>query len=257
MPRDRLGVERLRRSPRARSSPSSRRRSSRRTRRRAPASAAAGGSPSQIIGVHPSRVSPGVPRLAGTGLRPDGSDPLGVVRSGSRLRIVAMEAARRPDSPADRPARSPDSASRAASPCLRKERQTSKNGSTYLSLGSATRAARSPRGSSATPTGSGSLRARRRGRRPRQGRALPRRARRRARPTSARIEPGTFDPAEFLPAAYRSVEELEGFLEHLIREIHDPVLRGVVEAVVVSGPARPRSAAPPAPAAATTPTSAA
>src|SRR3954449_3777531 len=35
----------------------------------------------------------------------------------------------------------------------------------------------------------------------------------------ARLEPGSYDPAEFLPAAYRSVEELEGFLEHLVREI--------------------------------------
>jgi 3'-5' exoribonuclease len=50
-----------------------------------------------------------------------------------------------------------------------------------------------------------------------------------------RLEPGSVDPGEFLPAAYRSVEELEGFLEHLIREIHDPGLRAVVESVVVSG----------------------
>ena len=51
-----------------------------------------------------------------------------------------------------------------------------------------------------------------------------------------RLDPGAFDPGEFLPAAYRSVEELEGFLEHLIREVHDPALRGVVTSVVVSGP---------------------
>ncbi len=51
-----------------------------------------------------------------------------------------------------------------------------------------------------------------------------------------RIEPGSFDPAEFLPAAYRSAEELEGFLEHLSREIHDAELRSVVEATVFSGP---------------------
>jgi 3'-5' exoribonuclease len=51
-----------------------------------------------------------------------------------------------------------------------------------------------------------------------------------------RLEPGSFDPTEFLPAAYRSVSELEGFLEHLIREVHDPALRAVVEAVVVAGP---------------------
>jgi 3'-5' exoribonuclease len=51
-----------------------------------------------------------------------------------------------------------------------------------------------------------------------------------------RIDPGSFDPAEFLPAAYRSAEELEGFLEHLAREIHDAELRGVVDSIVFSGP---------------------
>ena len=50
-----------------------------------------------------------------------------------------------------------------------------------------------------------------------------------------RLEPGSFDPRDFLPAAYRSVEELEGFLEHLTREIADPALRGVVEALVFTG----------------------
>jgi 3'-5' exoribonuclease len=51
-----------------------------------------------------------------------------------------------------------------------------------------------------------------------------------------RLEPGSFDPAEFLPAAYRSVEELEGFLEHLCREVHDPGLRDVVERLVFAEP---------------------
>lgn len=51
-----------------------------------------------------------------------------------------------------------------------------------------------------------------------------------------RLDPGSFDPAEFLPAAYRSVEELEGFLEHLCREVHDSGLRGVVERLVIGGP---------------------
>jgi 3'-5' exoribonuclease len=51
-----------------------------------------------------------------------------------------------------------------------------------------------------------------------------------------RLEPGSFDPAEFLPAAYRSVEELEGFLEHLAREIHDPALRRPVERLLLGGP---------------------
>ncbi|MGI8727667.1 MAG: OB-fold nucleic acid binding domain-containing protein, partial [Solirubrobacterales bacterium] len=47
-----------------------------------------------------------------------------------------------------------------------------------------------------------------------------------------RLDPGAVDPAEFLPSAYRSVEELEGFFEHLVREIHDDDLRRLVEAVV-------------------------
>lgn len=51
-----------------------------------------------------------------------------------------------------------------------------------------------------------------------------------------RLEPGSFDPAEFLPAAYRSVEELEGFLEHLVGEVHDDQLRRVVAGLVLEGP---------------------
>jgi 3'-5' exoribonuclease len=51
-----------------------------------------------------------------------------------------------------------------------------------------------------------------------------------------RLEQGTFDATEFLPAAYRSVEELQGFLEHLTREIHDPSLRRPVERLLLGGP---------------------
>jgi 3'-5' exoribonuclease len=50
------------------------------------------------------------------------------------------------------------------------------------------------------------------------------------------IDPAQLDPTEFLPAAYRSAEELEGFLEHLTREVHDPALRQVVERVLFSDP---------------------
>jgi 3'-5' exoribonuclease len=50
------------------------------------------------------------------------------------------------------------------------------------------------------------------------------------------IESAELDPAEFLPSAYRDAEELEGFLEHLTREVHDPALRGVVERVLFSEP---------------------
>ncbi|HKG63122.1 MAG TPA: HD domain-containing protein [Solirubrobacteraceae bacterium] len=36
------------------------------------------------------------------------------------------------------------------------------------------------------------------------------------------------DPAEFLPVAYRDVEELDGFLEHLAGEVHDPEYRALL-----------------------------
>jgi 3'-5' exoribonuclease len=37
------------------------------------------------------------------------------------------------------------------------------------------------------------------------------------------------DPAAFLPVAYRDVEELDGFLEHLAREVHDPGYAALLE----------------------------
>jgi 3'-5' exoribonuclease len=40
------------------------------------------------------------------------------------------------------------------------------------------------------------------------------------------------DPAEFLPVAYRDVEELEGFLEHLAREVHDREYATLLEALL-------------------------
>ena len=53
------------------------------------------------------------------------------------------------------------------------------------------------------------------------------------------IEPAQLDPADFLPAAYRDAEELEGFLEHLTREVHDPALRQVVERILFTDPVGP------------------
>lgn len=44
------------------------------------------------------------------------------------------------------------------------------------------------------------------------------------------IERADLDPAGFLPVAYRDVEELDGFLEHLAREVHEPGLRGLLAA---------------------------
>jgi 3'-5' exoribonuclease len=41
----------------------------------------------------------------------------------------------------------------------------------------------------------------------------------------ARAEGEQADPARFLPTAYRDRDELEGFLEHLAREVYDPQLK--------------------------------
>ena len=40
------------------------------------------------------------------------------------------------------------------------------------------------------------------------------------------------DPARFLPTAYRDRDELEGFLEHLVREVYDPALRALLDALL-------------------------
>jgi 3'-5' exoribonuclease len=37
------------------------------------------------------------------------------------------------------------------------------------------------------------------------------------------------DPADFLPTAFRDLDELDGFLEHLGREVYDPGLRRLVD----------------------------
>ena len=42
-------------------------------------------------------------------------------------------------------------------------------------------------------------------------------------------EPG-LEPADFLPVAYRDVDELDGFLEHLAREVYDRDLRRLLDA---------------------------
>src|ERR671929_262996 len=40
------------------------------------------------------------------------------------------------------------------------------------------------------------------------------------------------DPADFLPVAYRDVDELDGFLEHLAREVHDREYAALLEALL-------------------------
>jgi 3'-5' exoribonuclease len=43
------------------------------------------------------------------------------------------------------------------------------------------------------------------------------------------------DPAAFLPTAYRDLDELDGFLEHLAREVYDPDLRALLDAFLADG----------------------
>jgi 3'-5' exoribonuclease len=40
------------------------------------------------------------------------------------------------------------------------------------------------------------------------------------------------DPGRFLPVAYRDLDELDGFLEHLSREVHDTEYRGLLETLL-------------------------
>jgi 3'-5' exoribonuclease len=51
----------------------------------------------------------------------------------------------------------------------------------------------------------------------------------------ARAEQGEVDPSEFLPVAYRDLDELDGFLEHLAREVYDPEYRALVDAFLADG----------------------
>ena len=120
--------------------------------------------------------------------------------------------------------------------CVRKDRLTSRNGSSYLSIElrdrSGTLAARAFRDAD------------RIGLRFERGDAVWVRGRvERYRgelvaelEDARRLEAGEWQPEEFLPAAYRSAEELEGFLEHLSREIADQALLGVVKRVVFAEP---------------------
>jgi len=50
------------------------------------------------------------------------------------------------------------------------------------------------------------------------------------------LQGAEYDPVEFLPAAYRPLDELEGFLEHLAREVHDPALASLVQQVIFTEP---------------------
>jgi 3'-5' exoribonuclease len=57
--------------------------------------------------------------------------------------------------------------------------------------------------------------------------------------TIRKAEPGdAADPAEFLPVAYRDLEELDGFFEHLAREVHDRDYARLLESFVADEPFR-------------------
>jgi len=49
---------------------------------------------------------------------------------------------------------------------------------------------------------------------------------------------GEAEPALFLPAAYRDLDELDGFLEHLAREVHDRAYAGLLGSMLADGAVR-------------------
>jgi 3'-5' exoribonuclease len=54
----------------------------------------------------------------------------------------------------------------------------------------------------------------------------------------ARVAPDDVDPARFLPAAYRDLDELDGFLEHLSSEVYDARYRRFLDALLSDGALR-------------------
>jgi len=119
--------------------------------------------------------------------------------------------------------------------CARKDRLTAKNGSAYLSLELRDRTGSMParifRDSDRIGIGfeRGDVIAV-------KGRVEQFRGQLSAEIEDARkVDPAEIDPADFLPTAYRDRDELEGFLEHLAREVHHPGYRSVVEDLLFTG----------------------
>lgn len=54
----------------------------------------------------------------------------------------------------------------------------------------------------------------------------------------ARVAAEEIDPGQFLPCAYRDLDELDGFLEHLAREVYDPGYRALLDALLADQPLR-------------------
>ena len=53
-----------------------------------------------------------------------------------------------------------------------------------------------------------------------------------------RADDPDLDPGDFLPVAYRDLDELDGFLEHLAREVYDGALRRLLDAFLGDEPLR-------------------
>ncbi|MGO9488548.1 MAG: 3'-5' exoribonuclease YhaM family protein [Solirubrobacteraceae bacterium] len=58
--------------------------------------------------------------------------------------------------------------------------------------------------------------------------------------TISRAQGEQADPRRFLPSSYRDLDELEGFLEHLAREVYDPGLRALLDRLLGDGELRRR-----------------
>jgi 3'-5' exoribonuclease len=56
--------------------------------------------------------------------------------------------------------------------------------------------------------------------------------------TIVRADGPDADPTNFLPVAYRDLDELEGFLEHLAREVYEPGLKALLERLLADAPLR-------------------
>jgi 3'-5' exoribonuclease len=54
----------------------------------------------------------------------------------------------------------------------------------------------------------------------------------------AKAAPGEADPASFLPTAYRDVDELDGFLEHLVTEVRDPGFDALLDSLLADADLR-------------------
>ena len=53
-----------------------------------------------------------------------------------------------------------------------------------------------------------------------------------------RAQADEVDPGAFLPRAYRDLDELDGFLEHLVREVYDPGYRALLDALLADAELR-------------------